>query len=176
MLRARVRLLKLLLVLVLLVSCTLSCKRQVVTQEAPVAIPVITESATNLLFTWIDDKGEFHRESKVADVPEGSRELVRVLDPEHEPPAGQIFMADLRAAGEGGRYPVRTADRADFEKVAAARRGEKAVASHPPIPRRSTPKRPSTSCWIGSPPTSTSATAGSSRAESMRAVASRASP
>ena len=111
-----------------------ACKREVSVSFGTPVLPVVTDDSTSVLLTWIDDKGEFHREAKAADVPPNARELVRVLDADHEPPEGEIYLVDLRAKSAGGGYPVRTAPRGDFEKIAAGRRGDKALASHPPIP------------------------------------------
>ncbi|MBX3232721.1 MAG: NrdH-redoxin [Labilithrix sp.] len=83
----------------------------------------MTEESSDLLFTWIDDKGEFHVEPKVAAVPEPAREVVRVADPVKDPPKlDDVFVADLRAAGADGRYPVKTMSRTEFEKIAIERR------------------------------------------------------
>ena len=88
-----------------------------------VAMPVVTDATTDLLLTWIDDKGEFHVEQKVGDVPVGSRDVVRVADPVKDPPKlDDVFVADLRNLGAGGAYPVRTMSRSEFEKVAVDRR------------------------------------------------------
>jgi glutaredoxin len=111
-------------VLVLLVVVVaLGCKRR----DAPVAettpVPVVTDASTELLLTWVDDKGEFHVEQKVADVPATARELVRVADPVKDPAKlDDVFVADLRAPGPDGTYPVRTMSRPEFEKVAVERR------------------------------------------------------
>jgi glutaredoxin len=86
-------------------------------------MPVVTADDTDKLFTWIDDKGEFHVEPKVAAVPENARETVRVADPVKDPPKlDDIFVADLRAPGADGHYKVGTMSRTDFEKIAIDRR------------------------------------------------------
>ena len=60
-------------------------------------LPVITAESTEPLFAWIDDKGEFHVEQKVADVPANARDAVRVADPVKDPAKlDDIFVADLR--------------------------------------------------------------------------------
>jgi glutaredoxin len=90
---------------------------------AEVVLPVVTDTSTDLLLTWIDEKGEFHVEQKVADVPPASRDVVRVADPVKDPPKlDDVFVADLRNAGPGGAYPVRTMGRPEFEKLAVERR------------------------------------------------------
>lgn len=111
-----------LVLLTLLLAVVASCKRPAPTTDA-VVLPVVTDASTDLLLTWIDDKGEFHVEQKVADVPVGARDVVRVADPVKDPPKlDDVFVADLRNAGAEGAYPVRTMSRTEFEKVAVERR------------------------------------------------------
>ncbi len=85
---------------------------------------VVRDSSEGLLLTWIDDKGDFHVEQKVTDVPLIGRDSVRVVDPNkdegtHE---GKIFVADLRIARVDGTYPVHVMTRNDFDALALARR------------------------------------------------------
>jgi glutaredoxin len=111
-----------LLVLTLLLAALVGCKRPPPTADV-VVLPVVTDTSADLLLTWIDEKGEFHVEQKVADVPVGARDIVRVADPVKDPPKlDDVFVADLRNAGAGGAYPVRTMGRTEFEKVAVERR------------------------------------------------------
>lgn len=108
----------LLCLLVLLVSCK---KKEAASDSSP--LPVITAESTEFLFTWIDDKGEFHVDPKVAAVPENARETVRVADPVKDPPKlDDVFVADLRAPGPDGHFPVKTMSRTEFEKLAVDRR------------------------------------------------------
>ncbi len=141
---ARLRLFALLFLALVLVVGT-GCKRSTPTTEA-VVLPIITDTSTDLLLTWIDEKGEFHVEQKVADVPVGARDVVRVADPVKDPPKlDDVFVADLRNAGPGGAYPVRTMSRTEFEKFAVERRQKngnvlapKAADSAPPVAARPT--------------------------------------
>ena len=111
-----------LVLLTLLLALVVACKRPQPAPEA-VVLPVVTDASADLLLTWIDDKGEFHVEQKVADVPVGARDVVRVADPVKDPPKlDDVFVADLRNAGAGGAYPVRTMSRTEFEKIAVERR------------------------------------------------------
>lgn len=110
---------------ILLCVCVLlvSCKKK----EAPAAdtspLPVVTAESSELLFTWIDDKGEFHVDPKVSAIPENAREAVRVADPVKDPPKlDDVFVADLRAPGPDGHFPVKTMSRTEFEKLALDRR------------------------------------------------------
>lgn len=125
--------------LLVLLSVVASCKRPAPAPDA-VVLPIVTDASGDLLLTWIDDKGEFHVEQKVADVPTAARDVVRVTDPVKDPPKlDDVFVADLRSAGAEGTYPVRTMSRAEFEKIAVERRQKnggvlaaKAAESAPP--------------------------------------------
>jgi glutaredoxin len=91
----------------------------------PEAVPVVVKADTEgLLLTWIDDKGDFHVETRVADVPLMGRDAVRVVDPNKDEGthADRIFVVDLRQARPDGVFPVRTMTRADFEALAVGRR------------------------------------------------------
>ncbi|MGH7294966.1 MAG: glutaredoxin domain-containing protein, partial [Polyangiaceae bacterium] len=85
---------------------------------------VVKQDSPGLLLTWIDDKGDFHVETSVAEVPMMGRDSVRVVDPTKDEGthADRIFVADLRTARPDGTFPVRTMTRADFEAIAVARR------------------------------------------------------
>jgi glutaredoxin len=116
-----VRHLRLVLLAIVLVVLA-ACRRSPPTTEAA-PLPVVTDATTDVLLTWIDDKGEFHVEQKVGDVPPAAREVVRVADPVKDPPKlDDVFVADLRSVGPGGAYPVRTMARGEFEKIAVERR------------------------------------------------------
>ncbi|HTB76407.1 MAG TPA: glutaredoxin domain-containing protein [Polyangiaceae bacterium] len=90
----------------------------------PAATVVVRPESTGLLLTWIDDKGDFHVETAVTDVPIMGRDVVRVEDPARDESAhpDQVVVADLRQAGADGAFPVHTMSRADFEAMAVARR------------------------------------------------------
>ncbi|HEY4014781.1 MAG TPA: glutaredoxin domain-containing protein [Polyangiaceae bacterium] len=94
--------------------------------EARSSAPAVRDTSDALLFTWIDDKGDFHVETRVADVPAAGRETVRVVDPgkSEEAQGDQVFVADLRQAAADGSYAVRAMPRAEFEALAVARRAE----------------------------------------------------
>jgi glutaredoxin len=103
-----------------------ACKRSdpsaaIAADEPSIAVKPDTEG---LLLTWIDDKGDFHVETRVADVPLIGRDCVRVVDPNAaEPTRGdRVVVADLRQATGAGTYPVRAMPRGDFEAMAVARR------------------------------------------------------
>jgi glutaredoxin len=102
-----------------------ACKRsRASTGSEPQQAPVVKDESEGLLLTWIDDKGEFHLETRVADVPMMGRDAVRVVDPNKEDltQLDRLFVVDLRQARSDGTYAVRTMSRPDFESIAVARR------------------------------------------------------
>jgi glutaredoxin len=118
--------LALLLAVSLVVAGGAACKRA--GSGAPVAADepttVLKPDSEGLLLTWIDDKGDFHVETRVADVPLMGRDSVRVVDPNTDEAAkgDRVVVADLRQTNPAGAYPVRFMARADFEGLAVARR------------------------------------------------------
>jgi glutaredoxin len=101
------------------------CKRSHPDAAAdPAPTLVVRDDSVGLLLTWIDDKGDFHVETGVADVPMMGRDVVRVVDPAHEDTShpDSVVIVDLRQAGANGDYPVRAMTRTDFEALAVARR------------------------------------------------------
>lgn len=97
--------------------------KQSAPQGAEARLPEVRADSEGLLLTWIDDKGDFHVETRVADVPIMGRDTVRVVDPGKDETSGtEIVVADFRQAAGNGAYPVRTMARADFEAIAVARR------------------------------------------------------
>jgi len=111
----------LLLLSVVLFVLAGGCKKKEASLDAP--LPIVTDTSTDLLLTWIDEKGEFHVEQKVADVPVTARDVVRVADPVKDPPKlDDIYVADLRNLGANGQYTVKTMPRPEFEKLALDRR------------------------------------------------------
>ncbi len=102
------------------------CKRARTNSVAaePVQTPTVKDDSDAFLLTWIDDKGDFHVETRVADVPMMGRDAVRVVDPSKQDgdSADRILVVDLREARADGTYPVRTIARADFDAIALGRR------------------------------------------------------
>lgn len=119
-----------------------ACKRSsgaTATADPEAAGVVLKDDSEGLLLTWIDDKGDFHVETRVADVPLMGRDSVRVVDPNKDEGthADRVFVADLRQARPDGTYPVRAMTRADFEGLALARRektGPTLASAGPPQP------------------------------------------
>jgi glutaredoxin len=131
----------------LLVVAGVACRRGHGSQGQPAAASDPAEPATvvkddteGLLLTWIDDKGDFHVETKVADVPLVGRDAVRVVDPAKDETASadRVAVVDLRQTRADGTYPVRWMTRADFEHMAVARREKTgptlAQSAAPPAP------------------------------------------
>jgi glutaredoxin len=120
------------------------CKRSsaaTVTAD-PGDAPIVKPDSEGLLLTWIDDKGDFQVQTRVADVPMIGRDSVRVVDPNKDEGthADRVFVADLRQQGTDGTFPVRTMTRSEFEAIAVARREKtgptlaSAAPTQPPPP------------------------------------------
>jgi glutaredoxin len=113
------------LAVALVAAAAPACKRSQAASKTEDPAPfVVRADSQGLLLTWIDDKGDFHVEASVSDVPMMGRDAVRVVDPNRDESAhpDQVVVADLRQTGADGAYPVRTMTRADFEALAVARR------------------------------------------------------
>jgi glutaredoxin len=105
-------------------------------------VPIVVKAdSTGLLLTWIDDKGDFHVEQSVADVPLMGRDAVRVIDPTRDEglSSDRIFVADLRTARPDGTFPVRVTTRAEFDQLALARRQQKGPTMASVAPPSSAP-------------------------------------
>jgi len=110
----------------------------------PTTLPVVTDTSAGLLFTWLDEKGEFHTGEKVSDVPMVGRDQVRVMDPEHDDGSDpdHIFIVDLRTANADGTFPTRAMKRADYDSLAEGLRvktGPTLDSVHPPADRAPAP-------------------------------------
>lgn len=126
-------------------SSTVGCKKKggdATSEPAGGDAPLVLKNdSTGLLLTWIDDKGDFHVEQSVADVPLEGRDVVRVIDPNRDEglTSDKIFLADLRTARSDGTYPVRMSTRADFDAVALQRRAAKGPTLASASPSSSAP-------------------------------------
>ena len=122
-----------------------ACKRSQASTSHEAAQPsvVVRPDSDGLLLTWIDDKGDFHVETRVADVPLMGRDTVRVVDPSKEEAerGDVVVVVDLREARGDGTFPVRTMTRTSFESIAVARREAKGptMASAGPSPSAAPP-------------------------------------
>jgi glutaredoxin len=113
------------LVAAMVVGHASGCKQRsaAASSEADAPPVVVKADSEGLLLTWIDDKGDFHVETRVADVPLMGRDAVRVADPNKDEAHGdRICVVDLRQPRPDGTFPVRSMSRADFESLAVARR------------------------------------------------------
>lgn len=74
----------------------------------------------DLLLVWFDEEGPHTAESR-DEIPQAHRDGVRVdslrLPPEQRLDPAFVYLADLRAHGEGGSYPVRKVPREAFEAL-----------------------------------------------------------
>lgn len=112
---------------VLALALFAQCRPKTDTASADPAVPfVVKDDTKDLLFTWIDDKGDFHVETAVKDIPIIGRDAVRVVDPNRDDGTheGKIFVADLRTARPNGTYPVKVETRAEFDQIALERRAK----------------------------------------------------
>lgn len=118
-------------VMLLLVLALFACDRDPL-DEAPApakvkntALPAfeLRDETPDLLLTWIDDTGDFHVGTRIADVPDASRQIVRVADRAHNRGLGETFyVADLRQKRPNGTYPVKTMPRAQWDELGASKR------------------------------------------------------
>ncbi len=93
-------------------------------QTAVTAAPdvVVKDDSVGLVLSWIDEKGEFHVEEKVTDVPLAGRDAVRVYDPGRDEPHGEVVVADLRNSRADGTYQTKRMTRLEFDALAVSRR------------------------------------------------------
>lgn len=80
-----------------------------------VPVPHVTTGRTDLLFSFVDARGEVRAVSSVVEVPESVRERVLVTDlsmtPEQRQAHRYAFFVDLRAPDADGSFPVTTVSR-----------------------------------------------------------------
>jgi glutaredoxin len=132
-------------VLLLAGAAAAGCKQRSASASSQTDAPtiVVRDDSQGLLLTWVDDKGDFHVETRVADVPLMGRDSVRVAheDSSKDPKTDgdQFVVVDLRQARPDGTYPVRSMARADFEALAVARREK----SGPTLSSAAPPANPS---------------------------------
>lgn len=100
-------------ILLLLLGCD-----QAVAETALPAPPDVRGEAEAFMLTYFDKEG-VHTATRRGDIPEESRQYVRVqpLSSSERAPAGSVFVADLREAGPDGAYPVFVMERAQLETL-----------------------------------------------------------
>jgi glutaredoxin len=83
----------------------------------------VRDDTADLLLTWVDEKGDFHVVQTPAEVPEAGRDQVRVVVTTKEEGTGRlVYVANLKAKGTDGSYPVETLTRAQWNEIGADRR------------------------------------------------------
>lgn len=119
------------LLLALLSLLTFACKREASSTEAvpsasltPDTLPEfeLKDDTKNVLFTWVDDAGDFKVVRKRDDVPESGRQQVRVAKLDQSGSRDWVYVADLTNKRADGSYPVKTMSRAEWDEVGAKRR------------------------------------------------------
>ena len=97
--------------------------------------PVLAAEAKDCVLTYAGERGEFADTNKPADVPEEARGLVRVtLLSGPEPPAGRVWVANLRAPGADGGWQLSTVERGLFEELALGTGRSSKVENLPELP------------------------------------------
>jgi glutaredoxin len=114
------------------------------TPSADATLPPLqlTDNTPDLLLTWLDERGNTHTGASALDVPEASKEQVRVItkDAGH---GNLIYVADLTRKGEDGTYAVRTMPRHEWEDLIAKRRDAyRQKHAPPPTPKASSQPKP----------------------------------
>lgn len=103
---------------------------------------VVRADRNDLVFTWVDGAGAFHDVTNINDVPAEARAQVLVRDlsrtPDELRTAEYLYVADLRAPDETGRFPCgavsrRLFDRSGIGDAAANVVAEKAAAGEPTV-------------------------------------------
>ena len=96
--------------------------------EATALREITVKAGANMLFTFATPGGEFKTVSKVKDVPEAQRAMVRVVDlqmkQEQRKDHQLVYVADLRTPRKDGSYPYVVLSRAAFESPAKNSPGE----------------------------------------------------
>jgi glutaredoxin len=90
-------------------------------------MPAMVEAGA--IFTYPGDRGAFFDVQSRADIPEESRGYVRVVlaDPATKPPAGQVWVVNLKAEGGDAGWALETVSRELFEEFALGRGNHSAV-------------------------------------------------
>jgi glutaredoxin len=117
-----------LLILVLTSATGLACRKRkppvppVAAASPPAKLSFSKESP--LLYTYVDDKGAFMTTDKAEEVPQGSRRLVRVVDPsktvDHRKDTTQVYALDLAELLASGKAEAHVLSREAFETGALA--------------------------------------------------------
>lgn len=109
-----------------------SSSEKEVEKQAPPPPFELTTDMDEVLYTWVDADGNFQLTEDRQSIPEGSRDMVRVVAEDH--PTGtpsHVYVADLRSA-KAGRYDLKTITRNEWEKQGAASRKKMLAQLQPP--------------------------------------------
>lgn len=104
------------------------------TKPKPGDLPelTLTDDSTDLLLTWLDEKGEFHVVQKIADVPDDAKQHVRVVQTTSANGHGDLlYVADLTAKNPDGNYRVSVMARSEWDELGASRRRKRMEALAP---------------------------------------------
>ncbi|MCA9690217.1 MAG: glutaredoxin family protein [Myxococcales bacterium] len=94
--------------------------------------PALRKDNERVILTFAGERGAFQDTSKIDDIPEEARGLVRVTLLDGPRPAGDgVWVANLRAPAEDGSYPLQTVARAMFEELAVGE-GRSSAVTLPP--------------------------------------------
>lgn len=120
----------------------------------PVSPPfAVSGELEGLFLVWFDAEGT-HTASSRSDIPEAHREHVRVdslaLAPDQRLDPELVYLADVRAAGSDGQYPVRQVPREAFERLVASGRATAQAVPSDVVPAAPGPS--SAGAHAGAPP------------------------
>ncbi len=90
----------------------------------PIPAFTVTDEATDLVFVWVDEKGNSHTELSAKEVPAAECERVKTMKPGTDDGAhgDYVFVANLCSKLPSGAYDVRAITRATFEQELLQRR------------------------------------------------------
>lgn len=93
----------------------------------------LRDDTPDLMLTWLDEKGDWHVDTKPADVPEQGRAMVRVVVADRVDGTLDLFyVADLTKRRDDGTYPVQTMPRRAWEDKIEERRSAFLAKTAPP--------------------------------------------
>ncbi len=98
----------------------------------------LKDETPDLLFTWIDAKGNAHTAVSIGEIPEVHRAAVRVVTREAGHGAS-FYVADLTRKQADETYAVRTIPRSEWEQLLDQRRAAGRTPPPPPPPASAAP-------------------------------------
>ncbi|MBI3070989.1 MAG: hypothetical protein HYY84_02575 [Deltaproteobacteria bacterium] len=80
-----------------------------------VVAPTVRAESRDVAYVWVTKRGAFRTSARLAEIPRFARAKVRVVPLRGDgPPAGTIYIADLRRANGRGEFPVTLGLEDDF--------------------------------------------------------------